>query len=438
MQTDADGSGGVLGRALRRVADVRTEEVAALGWSAALFFCLFTAYAILKPIREAMGIARGVDDLPFIWIGTLAFTIALNPFLSLLVARFPRERFVPIAYRFFAGNLLLFFVAFQMLPEGEHVAAGYVFYVWLSGFNLFAFSLFWGFMADLFGPASGKRLFGLLALGATVGSMLGAKLTSILVEPLGIPGLLLLSLVLLEASVQSFHRATRTHFARAPRTAASRDAAPPAERPAALDGMARVVRSPYLLGLVLLVGCLTLSAGFVYFEQGRIIEASSPDRETRTRTFAEIDFWANAVTLVLQSLLAGRLLTRFGAGPCLLVLPLVTLGGFIALRDSPTLATLVLFQVARRGMNYGLTKPAGEVLFTTLPREEKYAAKNLIDTFFYRGGDVVSAALYAAVVLPSTDRATTALAIVAPVAIVWMAAALLLGRAHERRARAAA
>ncbi len=433
----------MLHRLLQTVANIRREEVGVVLWACGYFFCLLCAYYILRPLREEIGLAGGVRNLPWLYLCTLGAMLVLAPVFAALVSRFPRRIFVPVAYRFLILNLLGFYAAFRLLPETDRVTLGRVFYVWISVFNLFVVSVFWSVMADGFALEQSKRLFGIIAVGGTLGALAGAALTGNLVERVGRINLILFSVVLLEAAVWCVWH-VRRRFDRQPLGARVLDAPPrvraadarrqPQARPAggAFDGILRTIRSPYLLAVCAYLFLYPLTSTFVYFEQANIVDAAfGDDRAAKVQLFAQIDFWVNALTLVLQTLLAGRLISRLGVGLGLTLLPAVTVAGFVALAFAPVLGVLVVFQVLRRAGNYGITRPARETLFTVIPRADKYKAKNFIDTFVYRGADAVGAWTFGTFSAIGLGLAGIAL-VAAPLALVWGAAGLFLS-AYQRR-----
>ena len=196
-------------RALRAFVDVRPEEVGALGWAWLYFFCVLSSYYVIRPIRDEMGVAGGVDSLPWLWMGTLAGMTIANPPFAALVARLTRVRFISLTYRFFMANLLVFFLLVTGTSGDANVWVGRGFYVWTSIFNLFVVSVFWATLVDVFSQEQGKRLFGFVAAGATIGGISGSALTASLVSVLGSGPLLLVSALLLEAAVFAMRRFTR-------------------------------------------------------------------------------------------------------------------------------------------------------------------------------------------------------------------------------------
>jgi AAA family ATP:ADP antiporter len=425
-----------LGRLLRRTVDVREHEIAALLASCAYFFFVLSAYYVLRPVRDEMGVAGGVDSLAWLFTGTLVGMLLVHPLFTALVARLPRRRFVPLIYRFFILNLVAFFLVFGAADAGQAVWVGRVFFVWTSVFNLFVVSVFWSFMTDLYHPAQSQRLFGLVAVGGTLGAILGSTLTAALVAVLGPVNLLLVSALLLEAAA----RAARTLDGQ--EAALAHDAGPEAETTGregaaiigggVLDGIRHVARSPYLLGIAALMLLFTIASTFLYFQQAAIVaRVFEGDPQARTRLFARLDLAVNVLTLATQVFLTGRLLRWLGVAASLAVLPLLSLIGFGILGSAPVLAVLVVFQVLRRAGNFAIQRPAREVLYTVLPRTDKYKAKNFNDTFVYRAGDQLGAWSYTAIAWLGLGLSGLALTMV-PVSAVWLLLALWLGGRYRR------
>ena len=427
-----------LHRWLARLVNVRPAEVRALCWSFAYFFCLLAGYYILRPLRDEMGIAGGVRNLPWLFTATFFVLLAAVPVFGAVVARLPRRRFIPLVYHFFVANIAVFWVLLALDVGTVHVAR--VFFVWISVFSLFAVSVFWSFMADLYASGQGKRLYGFIAAGGTVGSLLGPAVAIGLAGPLGPVNLLLVSAVLIEAAVLCAWR-----LENAAQQLKSATDAPTADAPAAgtdaaelgggwLDGIGMVLRSPYLAGIALWVALLSLAGTFLYFQQANIVAAASDDPAVRTRIFATIDLAVGLLTVLVQFFATGRLIQRFGAGPAAAILPLVFALGFLALWATPLLWVVIAFQAVQRTANFALSNPAREVLFTVLDRGQKYKAKNVIDLVVFRGADAASGWLFALLRGAGLELGAISLATV-PVTAAWLALALALGRVHERRTR---
>ena len=425
-----------LARALFRAAGASAEERRMLWWSFWYFFCLLSAYYVLRPLRDEMGIAGGVQNLQWVFTGTFVAMLAAVPLFGALAARFPRRRFLPWVYYFFIANILIFFALFQTGAAREIIARA--FFIWTSVFNLFVVSVFWSFMADLYSNAQARRLFGLIAAGGSAGAIAGPAATALLAAPLGPVNLLLVSSTLLGGAVICIHRliALARHGTAPAGSADARNTErtpPEAERPmggGVFSGIALAFRSSYLLGICLFIWLYTTLSTFIYFEQAYIVRAAFDEPAQRTALFASIDLAVNVITLVLQTLVAGQMMRRAGVTATLALIPILVAAGFIGLGLAPLLPVLIAFQVLRRAGDYGITRPAREVLFTVVGRETKYKAKNFIDTVVYRAGDAVSGWAFAG--LKALGVGLTGIAFIAvPVALGWFATAWFLGRKQE-------
>jgi AAA family ATP:ADP antiporter len=407
----------------------RQERAAAL-WSFGYFFALLAGYYVLRPLRDQMGIAGGVRNLPWLFTATFVTLIVVQPLYGALVAKLPRARFIPLVYHFFVANLVLFWLLLTLGVAPVIVAR--VFFVWVSVFSLFAVAVFWSFMADLFTAEQGKRLFGFIGAGGTAGGLLGPLITIQLSKPLGSINLLVAAALLLEIAVFCVYRLERAATVHVG-TDGELQAAPQRIGGSAFAAFLDFVRSPYLLGVGLWVSLLSFCATIVYFEQANIVSAAIHDRDAQTRIFASIDLAVNLLSLATQIFVTGQVLKRFGTGVAAAALPAVYVLGFAALFLAPTLAIVVTLQIVQRWMNFAIANPARQVFFTVIGREEKYKAKNLIDVVVYRGSD----ALYGWVFdgLQALGLKLGAIALVAwPVAAGWLVLSMVLGRVQEHRA----
>lgn len=413
-------------RMLQRAVQVEPQEVAGTAWSFAYFFCLLSGYYVLRPLREEMGIAGGVQNLPWVFTGTFLAMLTAVPLFGAITSHYPRRRFLSLVYYFFIANLLLFFALFQV--GADHAAVARAFFIWTSVFNLFVVSVFWSLMVDLFSNEQGRRLFGVIAAGGSAGAIMGPALTALLVPHLGPVNLLLAAAALLTGAVVCIHALVRWSRCRAPAAGAAR-----AERPLGggiLDGIRLVVRSPYLLGICLFIWLFTTLSTFVYFTQAHIVAASYQDPAARTALFATMDFAVNVLTIIVQAVLTGRLIRWLGVPATLALVPEFTILGCAALGIAPVLSVLIGFQILRRAGDYAVTRPGRELLFTVVGREVKYKAKNFIDTVVYRGGDAVSGWVFAGLTRLGVSLAGIAWVAV-PVALLWAFTAWALGRRQE-------
>jgi ATP:ADP antiporter, AAA family len=400
-------------------------ERPAVRWAFVYFFALLSGYYILRPLRDEMGIVGGVKNLPWQFTATFVVMLLAVPFYSAVVARFPRRTIIPVVYRFCAANLLLFLVLDRAGVSEVWVAR--VFFVWVSVFNLFVVSIFWSFMVDTFRPEQGKRLFGAIAAGGSLGAITGPFLAVVLVKPFGRAGLYIACAVLLEAAVFCVRRLiawAAMHEAGAVGRAPDR-----AVGGGVFAGFRLALSSPYLLAVACMMLAYAITSTVIYADQARIVGATIQDSSVRTALFARIDLWVNVVALVVQSVATGWVLTALGLSVALCVLPLLTAGGFLGMGLAPGLAMLVAVQIARRGVQYGLERPSREVLFIVVSSEEKYKAKAFIDTVVFRGGDAAAIWAYDAVrsISPPAIVITAAMLVVCA---GWIGVALFAARRH--------
>jgi len=418
---------------LQRLIDVRPGEVSSLLWASLFHFCAFVAYSILRPIRDAMGAESGVENLPWLFTATLVAMLVVNPPYAALVARLPRMRFISYTYRFFQSNLVLFYLLFLLGGAVVQKWAGGVFFVWTSVFNLFVVSIFWAFMVDVFTREQSKRLFGFIAAGATVGSIVGSSLPAFLAERIGAAPLLLVSVVLLEVAVFAMRRLSELATSLKTATGASREEA--LIGGGALAGLKRTLASPYLLNVSLYMLLYTFTSTVLYFQQVDIAATYFDSRAARTAFFGKVDLAVNSLTLVTQLFLTSRILSALGVALTLSILPLFSLLGFAWLGFWPTIAAIVALQVTRRATNFAIARPTREVLYTVLSREDKYKAKSLIDTAVYRLGDQIGAWSYSGLAALGLALPAIALYAAVPASALWLGIAFWLGRRQERLAR---
>ena len=424
---------GFLQRLLTRLIEVRPAEMRALGWSWLYIFSVLFSYYILRPIRDEMGVAGGVENLQWLFTGTLLGMLVINPPFAALVARLPRVKFIAVSYRFFLANLLLFALLLHVATTEQNIWIGRLFFIWVSVFNLFVVSVFWALMVDVFYAEQGKRLFGFIAAGATLGGIVGSIMTASLARQVAPTYLLLISALLLEAAVFCVGRLAKIADALQRR---------PAERPgerliggSAFSGLSHALSSSYLINVSGFLLLFAITSTFLYFQQAEIAKQSFADRGARTAFFARVDLWVNVLTLAAQLFLTGRVLRWFGVAVTLAALPLISIVGFGALALAPTIAVVVVYQVVRRAGNFAFARPSREVLFTVVPREDKYKAKSFIDTVVYRLGDQVGAWSYAG--LGMFGLGMNGIAIVAvPISLLWLLNGLWLGRRQDKMALA--
>ena len=418
-------------RVFAKIVDVKPNEIRALWLGFFFFFVVLAGYYVIRPVRDNIG-ANFSENLWWMFTVVLVTMIVANALFSAIVARMSRRRFIPIAYRFFAANLIIFFVLMQFVPPGKQPWIDGCFFVWVSVFNLFATAVFWGFMTDLFTSEQGKRLFGFIAVGGSLGGILGPIITASLVHRVSTGILLLICAAMLEIAAQCV-RFFPTDF----RTQ-NRHASVDAEKPIGgriTEGITSICRSPYLFALFVFILLYTLTSTWAYFQQAELTKAGFVDRAARTAFFAKLDLSVNTLTLLLQIFFTGRLMKFLGVTATLLFMPVLSLFGFAAMGLAPVLTVLAIFQVARRASTFAFMRPAREVLFTVLRREDKYKAKSFIDTFGYRCGDQFGAWSYGGMQALGLGVSTISY-IAVPVVACWCALGIWLGRKQRALAEA--
>jgi len=416
---------------LASLLDVRREEIRAVATAALFFFCLLTALMLLRPARDALGLQHGMEGVRWLIVATAVVTLAMNPLFGWLVGRLRRPRLVGATYGFLILSLTGFWAVMTFAPTAIGQAGGQLFYVWFNVFNLFATMVFWALLAERFTCEQGRRFFALISVGGTLGAIFGPWLASLLAEPLGTAGLLPVACgFLLFGLVAAWRPLIAPGIGSVSITAASK----PADEDAPIGGspwagIRSVCRSPFLTGVALYVMLSAIMVTFVYFTRLQMVAAIAPEIDVRAAILARIDMWTHLAVLTLQLTLAGPVVRRFGQGVTLAILPVVTALGFVGLTIYGSLVVLILLEAATRAVRRGITQPAREMLFTLVEREDKYKAKAFVDTFVYRAGDVIGAQAEGAVARLGM-AAGGLIAMVVPLALVWVMLALWLGRAR--------
>jgi len=266
----------MLEKTIKKLTGIHSDEVRASLLAFAYFFCILSAYYVLRPLREEMGLAGGVRNLPWLFIGTLLATLVLAPLFGALVSRFNRRQFISISYRFFALNLLVFYLLMLYSNSEMDIILGRVFYIWLSAFNLFVVSVFWSFMADGFGYERSRRLFAFFAAGGTTGAIVGAAITSGLVEVIGRLHLMLFSVLLLEVAVWLVHALDKEfiHFQHQDQTPEIQEIEQGSILKQMSAGISLTFSSPYLMGIAAYLLLYSFLSTFLYFEQANIINSA--------------------------------------------------------------------------------------------------------------------------------------------------------------------
>jgi AAA family ATP:ADP antiporter len=421
---------------LGRVLGIERHEYVAVAWSFAYFFCVLSSYYILRPVREAMAVGSGPDTIPYLFIGTFVTMLFATAAFGWVASRFPRRTFLPWVYLFFISNILIFWAVFaRTIQAGEEtVWLGRVFFVWLSIFNLFVVSVFWSFMADIYTREQGRRLFGLITSGGSIGALLGGIATSRLVVDIGFQNLLPISAGLLFVAVLCIGKLKgwvhREHENEIERTFDS-------DKPlggSPFAGITHVFSSKYFIGIAVSSVIASLLGTALYMFAAELVADAIANPDERTRFYSNMNIAQNAFALVIQMFLVKEVVTRFGIGRSLFLFPLVSVIGFVILAMDPTLMAVAALTVVRRALGFGFTKPSTDMLYSVVTPEEKYKTKNFIDTAIYRGGDVVGTWTIRLMSILGLGMAAISF-VMLPFAVVSAVIALWLGREYKRRAK---
>ncbi len=370
-------------------------------WSFLYFFFLLTGYYLLRPVRDAMGatadveavfspatiawfaarsIAIGDFTLQALFTATFLCMLALQPVYGWLVSRFTRRVFLPAVYLAFIACLAGFYVAFLREVPGR----GALFFVFTAVFNLFAVSVFWSFMADIFSDAEARRVYGYIGAGGTLGGLTGPILTKSLVVGVGVANMILVSIVCLAACLVCIMRLAGWAKLAERSRGRSDDAAMGG---GLLEGLRLAARDPMLRALAILM-IFGVGVGTLLYNQQREIAQQFAGDAFRTRFYSNLDLWINLLALAIQVLLTRRILTHYGIGPALMIPALAVLAGFALLSASPLPVWVAVVQIATRAGEFSLGKPARETIYTRVDRQSRYKGKAAIDTVVYRAGDL--------------------------------------------------
>lgn len=417
--------------------------------SFSFIFVLFSSYALLRPIRDALGLSGGDDELKWLFLGTFLATIASSLALMWLSTRIKRRFYIDFVLVFFGLNLLIFYTAMSLIEpqSSEFIWLCRIFYVWVSVFNLFVFSSAWSLLSDIFSKEASLRLFGIIAAGASLGSIAGSASVRYLVEHIGTSSFILASMILLclalalkHAMISDIFKHTQDAHSRNPKTPQVSQTAcqNPLERfdktigaKNPFVGFSLIAKSPYLLALCAFVLLLTAVSTFLYMEQMRIIKETFSSREERVAVFATIDLVVQSLSLFIQIFLTAKIAKFFSLSALLSALGFVVSIGFVVLCFThPAFLPLAVVMSMRRVGEYALVKPGREMLFVPLSSDEKYKVKNFIDTVVYRGGDALSAQVESALF---SLGISVVLLVGAGISFVWGILGVFLGRKYQQK-----
>jgi AAA family ATP:ADP antiporter len=419
-----------------RIFGLEKDEYLAVAWSFAYFFCVLASYYVLRPVRESMAIGSGPNTIPLLFMGTFVTMMIATPIFGWVASRYPRRTFLPWVYLFFILNILIFWAVFTIAidDQSDHVWLGRIFFVWLSVFNLYVVSVFWSFMADIYTREQGRRLFGFITAGGSIGALAGGVATSVLVVQIGFQNLFPIAAGLLLVAVYCITRlrqwVEQEHVDDIAQTAASKK--PIGGNP--FSGITHVFSSRYFSGIAASSIIASLLGTALYMFMAQMVSDEIPDSDEQVRFFSNINNITNVLALLGQAFGVRSVVRRFGIGVSMFLLPLVSIAGFILLAVQPTLMIVALVTVIRRGLGFGFTKPTTDMLYSVVTPEDKYKTKNFIDTAVYRSGDLLGSWSITGLTLLGFATPLISIAML-PFAAIWGAIALWLGRDYRRQAK---
>ncbi|MBX3464381.1 MAG: hypothetical protein KF830_14525 [Planctomycetes bacterium] len=417
---------------LLRLHDATPGERSAAIWTAAFFFCVLCAYYLLRPLREEIGTAFGKEHLLVLFVQTFALITVLNPIYMLLANRLPTSRFLPAVLHAFALSFVVLAVVSLWLPplhpgpfawtDPERLVAAF-FYSWVTAFVVCGVALVWVHAVDYFTTQQGKRLFGFVAVGGTLGAIVASALALVSAE-LARGWVMLVAAAVLELGVLCHRGSLRACLAMVGGGERHRQRVASA---GVFEGLRLLVRSPYLLGIAAFVLLAAVAATAFYYALNDLAAAQIGSPADRRALFSAINLGQNVLALGIQVWVTRSALLRLGLAVVLCVMPAVTLLGLSLAAVLPAVAVMAAFEVARRTLQFAFDKPARDVLFTPLGIEAKYKSKAFVDTAVLRLGDLLGAAANDLLLRLQVGAAAVAAGVL-PFVVVWGGLGFWLGR----------
>ena len=412
---------------LKNIFAIKNNEFVIVAWSFLYFFSLLAAYYLLRPVRDAMAIVGGVQNIPWLFTGTFLIMLLVSPLFSLIASRYPRKIFLPWVYYFFILNILFFFLAFTY-SESNHIWIARVFFIWISVFNLFVVSVFWSFMADIYNKDQSRRLFGLISAGGSIGAIIGPIITSSIVVFIGFKNLLPISAILILLAVFCIHQLKELTSKQKYNYSENHIRSEEPIGGTSLDGIRLMLKMPYFR---MISGSMILSSFLgvtIYMYMAELVNQNYSNASEHTQIFAIIDTLTNTLSLISQLFFVRYSIKKLGVGVTLTILPIVSTIGFILLSINPIFIILVIFQILRRSIGFGFSKPTSDILYTVVSRNARYKTKNFIETAVFRGGDLIATWV---IKILNLGLSTISL-ICIPVTLIGVILTLLIGAQYNK------
>ncbi len=413
---------------VKKLVQIKPNEVAAAVLSFVFLFCLMVAYFILKPLRDAQVSDWSDAELSSVWTITFLFSLFAVSAYSALVSRINFRILVPALYFTFALVFLLFY--FLTISDSGNEDIQKAFYIWMSLFALFHLSVFWSFMSDLFNPEQATRLFAFIATGSSLGAIVGPSIAVLFTSQLGLSNLLLIATILLLIPVPIIIYLENQKR----RSILDQDHhLEPAELNLiggnVLSGFKALFQNHYLLLIALFVLLYASIGSFIYFHIKNLLAVY--DEESRAQIWAGIDLSVNILSVLTAWFATSRIVNRFGLALTLSLMPVVMIFGLLTLSLFPLVSIAMTVQAIRRAGNYAITQPAREMLFTKVSRQDRFKSKPVIDIVVYRGADMVSGWVFTGLT-QGLNFGLSAVAVVgALIAAGWAAISIPLGKRYD-------
>ena len=421
-----------LSRLLKTATKIESNEIRATLLSFLFVFSIMAAYFILRPVRDALSSDWTDEQLSWLWTSTFFFSAIAVSIYGAVISHLRLKVIVPAVYVFFSLTLVGFYVAGSTLGENDLLNRAY--YVWASVLGLFHLSVFWTFMSGLYNKEQARRLFSIIALGATAGAIAGPAFVAAFVEQIGNLNMLLVSAALMLVPlplIVQLDRLRETALGNADAQSRMVEGDKLTINP--FSGFTRFFSNPYLLWIGLFILLYVMMNTFLYYEIRKAVGDLS--REQRAEVWASIDLAVNLLAAVTALFATGRLTTRFGMPATLGIVPVIMAIGWATVTLNPTMLTIIIVQVIRRAGNYAITRPGREMLFTLVDDETRFKSKPVIDTVVYRGGDVATAWFYTTIVKVFGLGMAGVAGVGAVFALIWATVGVALGRRFERIAK---
>lgn len=409
---------------LKTASRIEEREIKAVIFSFLFVVVLMSAYYILRPVRDAM--ASDWTDAEVSWLWTINFFIstAIVALYGLMVSKFRFRLLVPVMYGIFAGSFVIFY--FLASISDDRTIIDKAFYVWVSVFSLFHISVFWSFMSELFSKEQSGRLFGIIAVGASVGGLIGPSITAFFSVSLGTDNLMLIASMMLLIPIPIIFylqtlKVTDLNNEELDLTTPNQSIGG-----SPFAGFKMFFSNPYLLSIGLFIFLYTGISSFVYFELKNLL--SDLSRSERSVIWAQMDLAVNILAISAGLFATSRIVTRFGMPLTIALVPVMICIGLLVLAISPFLGVVVMLQIIRRAGNYAVTRPAREMLFTLVDQETRFKAKPVIDIVAYRGGDMLMAWLFTGLTQGLGLGLAAVAAFGAGMAALWSLVGIYLGR----------